>query len=377
MGSSPKPPTPPDPTKTANAQWDYTRRAGDYTANRNAQALYTPFGSVTYERDASGAPIGQTVSLNEGDQRILDNQRNVGFGLGNAALAQLQSMPNNRFSLNDMRTAMPGTEDYQGWGDKIAKNSYEQRLALMRPDIEQGRNRLEQRISDQGLPAAGEAGSTLTGNYERGVNQAYNQAAGGALQDAGNEMSRLQGLQTNAFQNELNSRLTERSLPFNELAQYLQATPQSPYQSAQGVMPVNYNPSDYQGAVNTNYQGQMQAYQAKLANNAAMWQAGAELVGSGAKAYAMSDRNAKTDIQSASPDETLAAVRSIPNYTYRYKPEHGDNGAQMRIGPMAQDWADQFGGNGQIIPMPQILGALLGAVQALAQKVDALEARGK
>jgi hypothetical protein len=181
---------------------------------------------------------------------------------------------------------MPGTDDYQGWGDKIAKNSYEQRLALMRPDIEQGRTRLDQRIADQGLPAAGEAGSTLTGNYERGVGQLYNQAAGGALQDAGNEMSRLQGLQTNAYQNELNSRLTERSLPFNELAQYLQATPQSPYQSAQGITPVNYMPSDYQGAVNTNYQGQMQAYQAKLQNNAAKWQAVGDIVGSGAKAFA-------------------------------------------------------------------------------------------
>jgi len=279
MGSSPKPPTPPDPTQTANAQWDYTRRAGDYTAQRNAQNLYTPFGSVTYQRDASGAPIGQNVTLNEGDQRILDNQRNVGFGLGNAALAQLQNMPQDRFRLDQMRTAMPGTDDYQGWGDKIARNSYEQRLALMRPDIEQGRTRLDQRIADQGLPAAGEAGSTLTGNYERGVGQLYNQAAGGALADAGNEMSRLQGLQTNAYQNELNSRLTERSLPFNELAQYLQATPQSPYQSAQGITPVNYMPSDYAGAVNTNYQGQVQAYQAKQAANAAKWGAIGSLVG--------------------------------------------------------------------------------------------------
>jgi hypothetical protein len=150
----------------------------------------------------------------------------------------------------------------------------------MRPDIEQGRTRLDQRIADQGLPAAGEAGSTLTGNYERGVNQAYNQAAGGALQDAGNEMSRLQGLQTSAYQNELNSRLTERGLPFNELAQYLQATPQSPYQSAQAVQPVNYMPSDYAGAVNTQYQGQLDAYKAQQARQAGIWGAVGSLGGS-------------------------------------------------------------------------------------------------
>ena len=271
MGSSPKPPKPPDPTQSANAQWGFTKQAGDYTASRNAQNLYTPFGSVTYERDASGAPIGQRVSLNEQDQNILNNQRNVGFGLTSAAMNQLGRMPNSQFSLNDVGIDMPGTNDYQGWGDKIAKNSYDQRLALMRPDIEQGRARMEQRFADQGLPQTGEAASTLTGNYERNVNNAYNQAAGGALQDAGNEMSRLQGLQMGSYQNALQSKLLERQQPFNELAQYLGATPQSPYQSAQPIMPVNYNPSDYQGALQNQYNGQMDAYRAKMAQNAAMW----------------------------------------------------------------------------------------------------------
>ena len=152
MGSSPKPPTPPDPNQTANAQWGYTQRAGNYTANVNAQNLYTPFGSVTYQRNAQGVPTGQTVSLNEQDQNILNNQRNVGFGLTNAAMSQLQNMPQSQFKLSDLGIDMPGTNDYQAWGDKIAKNSYDQRLALMRPDIEQGRNRLEQRFADQGLP---------------------------------------------------------------------------------------------------------------------------------------------------------------------------------------------------------------------------------
>lgn len=279
MGSSPKPPTPPDPNATSNAQWGYTQRAGDYTANVNAQNLYTPFGSVTYERNAQGVPIGQRVSLNEQDQNILNNQRNVGFGLTNAAMTQLQNMPGSQFKLSDLGIDMPGTNDYQAWGDKIAKNSYDQRLALMRPDIEQGRNRLDQRISDQGLPQTGEAATTLSGNYERNVNNAYNQAAGGALQDAGNEMSRLQGLQTSAYQNALQSKLTERQLPFNELAMYLGATPQSPYQSAQAVNPVNYQTPDYQGAVNTQYQGQLANYQAQLQKQAAMYQALGSLAG--------------------------------------------------------------------------------------------------
>ena len=279
MGSTPKPPKPPDPTQTANAQWGFTKQAGDYTANVNAQNLYTPFGSVTYERNAAGVPIGQRVSLNDQDQNILNNQRGIGFGLTEQALAQMRNMPQNQFSLGDIGREMPGSTNYQDWGDRIAKNSYEQRMALMRPDIEQGRSRLEQRFADQGLPQTGEAAQGLSGSYERNVNNLYNQAAGGALQDAGNEMSRLQGLQSNAWDTALNAKLMERQMPFNELAMYLNATPQSPYQSAQPLNPVNYMPSDFQGAQANNYAGQMDAYKAKMAQNAAQWGAVGSLFG--------------------------------------------------------------------------------------------------
>jgi hypothetical protein len=272
VGSTPKPPKPPDPTQTANAQWGFTKNALNYSADLNTPNLYTPFGSTTYQKDASGRPISQTVNLNAQDQALLDNQRSVGMGLSGQALQQLQNMPNSPFRVSDIGVPLPGTQDYSDWGNKIAQNSYNQRMDLIRPDIEQGRARLEQRLSDQGLPQSGEAGSTLTGNYERGVNNAYNQAAQGALADSGNEMSRLYGLQNQQFNTALQSALTERGMPFNELAQYLGATPQSPYQSAQAINPLQAQAPDFMGATNANYQGRMDAYRAKMAQNAGMWQ---------------------------------------------------------------------------------------------------------
>ena len=88
-------------------------------------------------------------------------------------------------------------------------------------------------------------------------------------------------------------------------------------------------------------------------------------------AAAMSDRDMKREIMPADDDALLAALLEIPVFSYRYIPgAWGDR----QIGPMAQDWAVQFGGDGKTIPMPQIIGALLGALRALAARVDRAEA---
>jgi len=87
-----------------------------------------------------------------------------------------------------------------------------------------------------------------------------------------------------------------------------------------------------------------------------------------------SDRNAKTDIREADEDAVLSAIRDMPMFNYRYKPGGGDGGAEPRLGPMAQDWSRTFGGDGTTIPMPQVIGAMLTAIKALARRVETLEA---
>ena len=78
----------------------------------------------------------------------------------------------------------------------------------------------------------------------------------------------------------------------------------------------------------------------------------------------------KDDIEPTSEDDILSAVKNLPVYKWRYK---GDT--TKHIGPLAEDFADAFGGNPDYIHAIDAIGALMAATQALAKKVDILESR--
>ncbi|HUW14906.1 MAG TPA: tail fiber domain-containing protein, partial [Anaerolineae bacterium] len=87
----------------------------------------------------------------------------------------------------------------------------------------------------------------------------------------------------------------------------------------------------------------------------------------------LSDETKKENIRDLSDDEALSKIGNIPVYKYNYKEEHraaiGDHGEE-RLGPMAQDWAREFGGPSNVIAMPQMIGALVGAVRALDKRTS-------
>ena len=87
----------------------------------------------------------------------------------------------------------------------------------------------------------------------------------------------------------------------------------------------------------------------------------------------LSDETKKEDIRDLSDEDALRKISNVPVYKYKYKKAHraaiGDNG-QERLGPMAQDWAREFGGPSNVIAMPQMVGALVGAVRALDKRTS-------
>ncbi len=96
-----------------------------------------------------------------------------------------------------------------------------------------------------------------------------------------------------------------------------------------------------------------------------------QIIGAGASiagAFAGSARDAKENFEAVDDEDILKRFRNIPVDEYDYKPAAqrllGDDGSR-KIGPMADDWAREFGGNPNMIPMPQIVGALVSAVKAL------------
>ena len=396
MGSSSKSPPPPDPYKTANAQWDFTKRAIDYSSQINSPNQYTPFGSVEFQRDANGVPISQTVSLNPQDQAALDQRRNLTMGLSGAALNQLGQLPQNQFSLNDIGVKQPGVNDYQDWGNKIAQTSYNQQADLLRPDIEQGRSRLEQTLSDRGLPISGTAYQTAYGNNERQIGNQLNQAAQNATLMAGNEMSRLYGLQSDQYNTALQSKLLERQQPFNELAQYLGTAPQQPYQNAQAITPLNAQASDFQGAQALNYQGQLANYQAQQQQNSGLMGmlgglGGAILggpiggaIGSGISGLFSGGSSGPTYL-AANPNQfssrtlknpgkpmepVLEKIAALPVERWEYKFDVGNE----HIGTYAEDFKAAFGvGDGMTLSTIDMFGVLFQAVKELAGEVRALK----
>jgi hypothetical protein len=86
-----------------------------------------------------------------------------------------------------------------------------------------------------------------------------------------------------------------------------------------------------------------------------------------------SDRDLKSGFGEVDVDEVLAAVRQLPITTWSYK----DDPEVRHIGPMAQDFAAAFGvgGDDRRIHRVDASGVALAAIQALAARLEAAEAR--
>lgn len=86
---------------------------------------------------------------------------------------------------------------------------------------------------------------------------------------------------------------------------------------------------------------------------------------------AFSDRNAKTDIDPVDNDEILESVRRIPVSRWRY-----EDGDRTHIGPMAQDFGREITNEpeAQQYYIMDAIGSLMSSVQAIADRLDKLEA---
>lgn len=89
---------------------------------------------------------------------------------------------------------------------------------------------------------------------------------------------------------------------------------------------------------------------------------------------AMSDPDMKTDIRDLSDDEVLEKSARVPAKEYRYKDELGPKFGGLKVGPMADDFAREFGGDGHTIPMPKLMGVLWAQHNAIANKLKKMEA---
>jgi len=326
LGLGPAPSAPAAPDYRAAAQ---ETAAGNIEAARLATAAnrvnqVTPYGNLSYAitgADPYGNPTWTaTQTLSPAQQQLLDYQNQASLGLGKLAgqgLGYVENMLQTPFNT----AALPST----GFNpSQTYQEAYMQRLA---PQLQQGREQLQQRLANQGI----DIGSTA---YDRAM-----------MQQAQRENDLLAAATTQGF----NVGQTARQSALQELA-YLRNEPLNTLSAVrtgaqvQGPQFVNSAQQattagpDILGATQMGYNAQMGDFNAKQAAQANLNQGLFSLASAGIPL--MSDIRAK---------ENIKAIGVMDNgltlYSFEYKDEvksHPLAGDGIHVGVMAQEVEQVF-----------------------------------
>ena len=317
MGKSASAPPPPDyagaARETAAGNLDAAR--ANIAANRVNQ--YTPYGSLEYEvsgEDKFGNPMWKaTQGLAPAQQQLLDYQNKASLGLGELTgkgLGYVSNMLDNPFDVSQLpSTGINPSQSYQ--------DAYMQRLA---PQLQQGRERLEQQLANQGIQLGSEAYDRAMSNQAQRENDLL---LGATTQGFGvGQQARQSALQEQAYL---------RNEPLNTLSAVRTGAQVQGPTFVNPAMQVNTAGADILGATQMDFNARMGAANAQNASNNAMTQGLFSLGG----AALMSDIRTKENIEVIG-----VAKNGLTVYKYEYKNEFKDHelaGSGVYYGYMAQE----------------------------------------
>lgn len=322
--------------------------------------------------------------------------------------------------------AQPQNDPYQMdlSRQRVEDALYQRAASRLDPQFEEAQSSLHNQLVNQGIFPGQPAYSKAMEDFGRTKNDAYSSAVNDAILAGGGEQSRLFGLglagrqqgfdealasgnfanqaQQQAYGQASNTRsqlfneqmqsgqigfnqalananlqnqarataiqeaLLQRSLPLNELAAFMGSSqgvtaPQYAAPAQVGVSPV-----DVSGNAWNAYTANQNAVNARNAQSGQMMSSLFGLGGQlGAAAIGVSDREVKRDIRPIDPVKVLHDVVSLDVPAWKYKTVF-DQSAREHIGPMAQDFAERWGGNPQMIQSHDAIGVLFAAVKGLA-----------
>jgi hypothetical protein len=322
LGPAPSAPAAPDYSGAAQAT-----AAGNIEAARVATAAnrvnqVTPYGNLNYAvtgSDPYGNPTWTaTQTLSPAQQQLLDYQNQASLGLGRLAgqgLGYVENMLQTPFDVSKLpSTGFNPSQTYQ--------EAYMQRLA---PQLQQGREQLQQRLANQGIDIGSEA-------YDRAM-----------MQQAQRENDLLLGATTQGFgvgqqarQTALQEQAYLRNEPLNTLSAVRTGAQVQGPQFVNSAQQATTAGPDLLGAAGMGYNAQMGDFNARQAAQANLNQGLFTLGG----AALMSDIRAK---------ENIKAVGVMPNgltlYSFEYKDEvksHPLAGNGIHVGVMAQEVEQVF-----------------------------------
>lgn len=299
-------PAPPDPAATAAAQAAANKEAAIATAELNMVNQNTPYGTLEFEQRGTsekGTPqYTATQTLAGPQQQMLDLTNQAGIRYGETANNQLSAVSDKLsapLSFTDLGPSPQANE-------ATRQNVRDAIMGRLQPDFDRDRARLDTQLANQGITAGSDAYNDAYRTFDNSVNDARLAAD---LQ-AGNEMSRMFGLESTARDRDINEIVMQRQIPLNETAALLTgAQVQGPrfITSPQN----NIAPADILGATYASYNGQLNNFNQGVSQRNALTGGLAGLGAAGISAF--SDRRLKTDIN---------RIGRLPNglgvYVYRY-----------------------------------------------------------
>jgi hypothetical protein len=247
-------------------------------------------------------------------------------------------------------------------GDRgtVAQSIFDRNLSMMMPSIDKSNSRLIENLQARGIPVGGEAFNDAYGEQQRQTQDTISRLAQDADINAGNEQSRLFGLDSAA-----------RSGAISELVAAMGGGYNPPNNAPSSSVPgVNYS-----GLVGQQYQNQMAQYQQDQANkNTTMG-----TLGSVAGAMLMKCTEKAKNIEGPiSLHEVASSVLELPLHAWRYKAEAAPEGhsTELHLGPMAEDFHRVFGlGDGETISVIDAFGVTFSALKSALMRLEVLERR--
>ena len=318
LGPAPSAPAAPDYSgaarQTAQGNLDAARTAA--AANRVNQV--TPYGNLNYAitgEDPYGNPTWTaTTTLSDVGQQLLNNQNQASLGLGgtiNSALGRVQSTMGQDFNPQLPSTGFNPSQSYQ--------DAYMERL---RPQIEQGREALDVKLANAGIPIGSEA-------YKR-AQMAQSQRENDLLLGATTQGF---GVGSQANQQAFNQELTKYNLPLNTLSALRTGAQVQNPSFVNSAQQATTSGADLLGASQMGYNAQLGDFNAQQAAQANFNQGLMGLGGAGIMKY--SDIRTKENIK-----QIHWMPNGLPVYEYEYKPEFKDHplaGYGKFVGVMAQE----------------------------------------
>lgn len=324
-------PPAPDPVATAQAQAAANKEAVRESALVNQINEVSPYGNLTYTGEIGSPDRTRTLTLTPDAQAQLEGQQSLANALtsfgNNTLVPQVQSAFDTPLSF-DGAYALPSADELAASGSAVEQATFDRGLNLLQPEFDRQEDRLLSRLANQGIPQQTEAFGDAYQQFTSPRDQALENLALSSVSAGRAEQSRLAGMAQSLRQQGISETLTQRSQPINELAALLQGSPA--IQNPQFTAPAQYQvaPPNIEGAIQNNYLGQMNAYNARQQSRGAalggLFSAGGAL---GSAAIMASDRRLKRDIERIS---TLPS--GLPVYRFKYLWDDIE-----RIGVMAQD----------------------------------------